>query len=183
MSKRQRRIALFILVAMVMGIVTVARSQNEAPAHHFRIVVGLKDKEETAWNGKITVTGGTVAQLQGWRFEGDDAVEGGSPQVTVQFAQGTVKFAAIYVPLGQPISYLDGQVRVERLPEVRLARAAAPLKDKTPYQDDYPAFWVHYKTGKQYLAWACYQNERDRVLLIERDGPGGAWSQPKEVAG
>lgn len=50
-------------------------------------------------------------------------------------------------------------------------------------QDDYPAFWVRYKTGKQYLAWVAYRQQKDRVLLVERDGPDGAWSEPKEVAG
>src|SRR5262249_16512503 len=59
-----------------------------------------------------------------------------------------------------------------------------PAKAGTPdaVQDDYPAFWVHYKSGKQYLAWVAYHKAKDRVLLIERDGPEGAWSEPKAVS-
>ena len=50
-------------------------------------------------------------------------------------------------------------------------------------QDDYPAFWVRYKTRKHYLAWVAYQNAKDRVLLATRDGPDGKWSEPIEVSG
>ena len=45
----------------------------------------------------------------------------------------------------KPLTFLDGDVRVERLPETTLPRPAAPPKAADPYQDDYPAFWVHYK--------------------------------------
>jgi hypothetical protein len=87
------------------------------------------------------------------------------------------------VPLGEPKLFLDGQVRVERLPSSTVLRAPAPPKTEDPVQDDYPAFWVRYKTKKQYFAWLAYQREKDRVLLAERDGPDGAWSSPLEVAG
>jgi hypothetical protein len=110
-------------------------------------------------------------------------VRGADPTVTLTLPAGEVKFKASDVPLGQPKTFLDGQVRVERLPATSVLRPPAEAKDPAPVQDDYPAFWVRYKTGKQYLAWVAYQKEKDRVLLAERDGPEGAWSDPVEVAG
>ena len=103
--------------------------------------------------------------------------------MTLTLPAGDVKFAAGDVPLGEPKSFLDGQVRVERLPATSVLRPPAEPKAEDAVQDDYPAFWVRYKTGKHYLAWVAYQKEKDRVLLAERDGPDGDWSAPVEVAG
>jgi len=111
------------------------------------------------------------------------ALKGAGPAVTLTLPAGEVKFKADDVPLGQPKTFLDGRVRVERLPATTELRPPAEAKDPAPVQDDYPAFWVRYKTGKQYLAWIAYQSGKDRVLLTERDGPDGAWSDPLEVAG
>ena len=110
-------------------------------------------------------------------------VRGAAPTVTLTLPAGEVKFTAGDVPLGEPKTFLDGQVRVERLPATSVLRPPADPKADAPVQDDYPAFWVRYKTGKQYLAWVAYQKEKDRVLLAERDGPDGDWSEPVEVAG
>ncbi len=110
-------------------------------------------------------------------------VRGADPALTLTLPAGEVKFTAGDVQLGQPKTFLDGRVRVERLPQTSILRPAADPKDPAPVQDDYPAFWVRYKTGKQYMAWVAYQKENDRVLLVERDGAEGAWSQPIEVAG
>jgi hypothetical protein len=111
------------------------------------------------------------------------SVRGESPTVTVTLQAGEIKFQAEKTLLGEAKMYLDGQVRVERLPATSVVRPAAGPKAENPVQDDYPAFWVRYKTGKQYLAWVAYRQQKDRVLLVERDGPDGVWSEPKEVAG
>lgn len=111
------------------------------------------------------------------------AVRGESPALAITFPSGAIKFKSDEIPLGEPKMYLEGQVRVERLPQTSVLQPAAAPKAPNPVQDDYPAFWVRYKTGKQYLAWVAYRQEKDRVLLVERDGPEGGWSEPKEVAG
>jgi hypothetical protein len=111
------------------------------------------------------------------------SVRGETPALTISLPTGAIKFKSDDIPLGEPRMYLDGQVRVERLPETVVLRPAAAPKAANPVQDDYPAFWVRYKTGKHYLAWVAYRQEKDRVLLVERDGPDGAWSEPMEVAG
>ncbi len=110
-------------------------------------------------------------------------VRGTTPTVTLTLPGGEVKFKTSDVPLGDPKLFLDKQVSVERLPATTVLREAAAPKAEDAVQDDYPAFWVRYRTGKQYLAWVAYQKEKDRVLLVERDGPDGKWSDPVEVAG
>jgi hypothetical protein len=110
-------------------------------------------------------------------------VKGKDPAVTLTLKQGEIKFKAADVLLGEPKAYLDGRVRVERLPLTGVLRPAAPPRTERAVQDDYPAFWIRYRTNKHYLAWVAYQKEKDRVLLVERDGPDGAWSEPIEIAG
>jgi hypothetical protein len=118
-----------------------------------------------------------------WPVAVDVTVRGKDPSLTLKLAQGTIGFVAAEVKLGQPKVLLDGRVRIERLPPVSLARLPAPIKTADPFQDDYPAFWIDAKSGKQYLAWLSYRKAADRVLLAERDGPTGAWSEPVEVDG
>src|SRR5262249_26513422 len=110
-------------------------------------------------------------------------VAGKAATVVLKLPAGDVKFQAGEVLLGEPKSFLDGQVRIERLPNTTIIRPPAPPKAENAVQDDYPAFWVRYKTGKQYLAWVAYQMKKDGVLLVEGDGPDGKWSEPLEVAG
>ncbi len=110
-------------------------------------------------------------------------VRGEAPTLTLTLKAGEVKFKAGDLLLGEAKTFLDDQVRIERLPATSVIRPAATPKAENPVQDDYPAFWVRYKTGKQYLAWVAYRQQKDRVLLAQRDGPDGAWSEPTEVAG
>jgi hypothetical protein len=109
-------------------------------------------------------------------------VRGQAPTVTLTLPGGEVKFKTNDVPLGDPKLFLDKQVRVERMPATTVLREAA-AKVGDGVQDDYPAFWIRYRTNKHYLAWVAYQKEKDRVLLVERDGPDGKWSEPLEVDG
>src|SRR5262249_26684267 len=157
------------------------------------VTLGLKDKTPTHWDGEVTVSGGQIVSLAGWRFEDRDAVQGttgwkcqtrnyiatgariamqpakgknppppqqtwpngitlavkgDAPTLTLKLPAGEVKFATADVPLAEPKLFLDGQVRVERLPATTLLRPPAPPKTDDPVQDDYPAFWVRYKTKK-----------------------------------
>src|ERR1700760_4820921 len=41
----------------------------------FRILFGLADKEPTAWDGSVKVSGGSVRSITGWRFFGDDITD------------------------------------------------------------------------------------------------------------
>jgi hypothetical protein len=123
------------------------------------------------------------AVLQPWPNGITLTVRGAAPTVALKLPKGEVKFQAADVPLGEPKDFLNGSVRIHRLPETTVLRPPAPPNTENAIQDDYPAFWVRWKTGKHYLAWVAYQKEKDRVLLVERDGPHGKWSEPIEVAG
>lgn len=225
----KRRVWLMALAAGIM-IAAVAAQKRHAnpPVQVFRITFGLKDEKPAQWDGEITVADGEVVALEGWRFEGKDAivgktgwkagtheyiapgerykletpgepppkvktspwpnavdvtVKGSKPTLAIAFAQGKMEFGADAIKLGEPQTFLDGAVRVERLPEVKILRPADPPNAKDARQDDYPAFWIRYRTNKHYLAWVCYQKGKDRILLVERDGPDGELSEPIEVAG
>jgi hypothetical protein len=215
-------------IAVMVGVTAFHAGQQQR-THHFRIVVGLKDKEPAEWKGKVKFAEGKLISLAGWHFEGDDAVKGDAwscktrnniaplerypiqdfagkskgkaelapwpsgvhlsltgeaPAVTVKLSQGTFTFQAKDLLTGQPETFLEGQVRVERLPALSLARPAAPFDAAVrAHQDDYPAFWIDPATSKQFLAWVSYNNEKTRVLVAHRDGPNDSWSQPLEVAG
>ena len=123
------------------------------------------------------------ADLQPWPNGVTLTLRGAAPSVTLKLPAGEVKFKAAELLFGEPKLFLDAQVRVERMPATALLRPPALPKTENAVQDDYPAFWVRYRTGKQYLAWVAYQKEKDRVLLVERDGPEGKWSEPIEVDG
>ncbi len=141
--------------------------KNIAPGERFPIATpsGKVEAPQTPWPNGVTLT-----------------VRGEAPTLTITLKAGEVKFKAGDILLGEAKMFLDDQVRVERLPATSVLRPAAPPRAENPVQDDYPAFWVRYKTGKHYLAWVAYRQQQDRVLLAERDGPDGAWSEPKEVA-
>jgi hypothetical protein len=121
--------------------------------------------------------------LAPWPNGVDVTVKGPAPETTVKLGQGTFSFKAKDIQTGQPSTFLGGKVRVERVPASGLARPAAPLKAEDPYQDDYPALWIDSTTGKQFLAWVCYRQEKTRVLLTQRDDSNAAWAEPIEVAG
>lgn len=109
-------------------------------------------------------------------------VRGQAPRLVLQLPRGKVQFAVSEIKFGTPHTVLDGQVRIEKMPAVAVLRPAASPNTPDAVQDDYPAFWVHYSTNKHYLAWIAYQKGKDRVLLAERDGSDGPWSEPLEVA-
>ncbi|MBV9123305.1 MAG: hypothetical protein JO112_08110 [Planctomycetes bacterium] len=124
-----------------------------------------------------------MTPLQPWPNGITLTVRGAEPAVTLTLPRGEIKFAAGEVALGEPRMFLDNQVRVERLPAVSVLRPPAPPKAENSVEDDYPAFWIDGKSGKQFLAWVAYQKEKDRVLLAERAGPNDSWSEPREVDG
>jgi hypothetical protein len=121
-------------------------------------------------------------QNQPWPNGVTITLKGDSPELTLELAQGEVKVSPARLLTGQALTALDGRVLIERMPPTALVRPAAKPPTEGATQDDYPAFWVHYKSGKQYLAWLAYHKEKDRVLLAERDGPEGAWSEPREIS-
>ncbi|MCL5744722.1 MAG: hypothetical protein M1541_12475, partial [Acidobacteria bacterium] len=47
-------------------------AQNLDKISQFRVVVGLKDTEAKSWQGNVSVTGGELAGLAGWRFSQND---------------------------------------------------------------------------------------------------------------
>jgi hypothetical protein len=220
MLRRHRRLVAAGITAVVL-LAAAAQRRGEPARYTFRITLGLQDRRSTDWGGRVTVQGGEVVSLSGWRFTREDAVhgkdswdcrtrlypfpgttfpleppqgkppapvpaalwplgidlvvQGERPEIAVRLPQGEVKFRAADVRLGEPQTFLDDEVRVEWLPDTIVVRPPAPATARDAVEDDYPAFWVHYRSRKHYLAWVAYHRAADRVLLAERDGPAARW--------
>jgi hypothetical protein len=128
---------------------------------------------------------------QPWPLGINITLRGERPAIALIAQKGQLKVQLYELKLGTPKTYIDGQAKVELLPPVRILRPPAPavvapagsVPPAAQYQDDYPCLWIRYKTNRHYLAWVCHEaNGKDRVLMVERDGPDGDWSQPIEVA-
>src|SRR5512141_245810 len=62
------------LVVLLLVLVVSAAAQPLG----VRVVLGLTDKAATTWDGSVTVDRGRVGSIEGWRFEGEDSVNGAS---------------------------------------------------------------------------------------------------------
>src|SRR5689334_14673663 len=74
------RVSAVVILAGAIALVVsrrpaVVHSQNLPPAptgQQFRIIFGLKDSQPKSWDGKISVTGGEILSLEGWRSDPAD---------------------------------------------------------------------------------------------------------------
>src|SRR4051794_36126153 len=77
MSRLHRRVIALTLTIAVVTVAVVLAAQRDTPrTWTFRVKLGAGDAQPTSWSGTATVDGGEVVQLAGWRFEGDDKVNG-----------------------------------------------------------------------------------------------------------
>ena len=68
--------AAFLLAGIVLfpqGARTQEISMQQSMS--FRVLFGVTDSEPTAWDGSVTVNGGQVRSIQGWRFAGEDSTD------------------------------------------------------------------------------------------------------------
>lgn len=72
------------------------------------LVFGIGDKQPTTWDGSISLVGGKLAGIQGWRFAGQDATDGRS-----QWSLST-RYGAAPSP-GMPAPLLENGVLVTML--------------------------------------------------------------------
>ncbi len=105
-------------------------------------------------------------------------VEGDGAQVSVESAAGNFSFRENEVAYGQPASFLDGRVRVERIPASE--RLSGP-----EMQDDYPAITATRK-GETWVSWIGYRDAADRVFVRRQAGgewsPAESWQEPVAAA-
>jgi hypothetical protein len=73
---RRRRLLVALGAVALMLVLAAAQRREEAPVHLFRVTPGLKDKKATDWTGQVAVDDGEVTQIDGWRFEARDKVDG-----------------------------------------------------------------------------------------------------------
>lgn len=78
MRRRDGAVLLGLAAVLVMGMALYSQGRRtkeiEMPeAAAFRILLGVGDKEPTIWDGKISLSGGRILSIQGWRFSGTDS--------------------------------------------------------------------------------------------------------------
>jgi len=141
------------------------------------IIFGVTDKEPTNWSGEISVSPGEIIALSGWRLGPKATIEGNRFFLNSRFAgpkqkqiissglfvtlqapddatvrvatkQGEFSFRLGEIVFGQPKSFLNGRVRVERIPaSFRLTSAAT--------EEDFPVAVVDAK-GNLWMAFTVY---------------------------
>ena len=92
----------------------------QAEGQQFRIILGLKDTQPRAWQGKVEVAGGEIVSLTGWRFSMQDRAN----------PDGTFSFQTKMQPLEdqlRPGSYF-GQTEMEGQPVPRQVPEGLLLK-------------------------------------------------------
>ena len=64
----------------IVALILIALAAQVAVAENVgvRVLLGLTDEASTKWDGSATARGATIAAVDPWRFDGDDAVLPGS---------------------------------------------------------------------------------------------------------
>ena len=165
-----------------------------------RLVLGLSDAANIAWDGSVTARGARISSLEGWRFEGNDAILPdnswrlaihairlfGSGAQAPAVANGVV----VWLEGEQPDAQLDVKtaqgnftVRLSAIPWGTMVHAldgramadrippAARLTD-SPEEQDYPAATVA-KDGTIWLAYTEFKHspDHDRLRAALREAP------------
>ncbi len=127
------------------------------------------------WDGKLQMTPQDEANLSPTRWKGVVVDVEGGPQTRVQLEtrQGAAGFRPGAVRYLEPLSLLDGRMRVERVPESR-------LMSESPGDEDYPAMAAG-PDGRLWVAWISFQDGLDTIQL--RSSPDGKqWSAIETVS-
>jgi hypothetical protein len=188
------------------------------------IIFGVTDKEPTDWSGEISVSTGEIIALSGWRLGPKAAIEGNrfflnsrfaGPQqkqiippglfvtlqapedatVRVATKQGEFSFRLGEIVFGQPKLFLDGRVRVERIPaSFRLTSATTeedfPVAVTDAKGNLWVAFTVYTHGGQPNLGEPLTEEPKDfeflrpkgngdQIWLMSFDGK--RWSEPMPV--
>ena len=73
----QQRLFKLIVTGVILATAAAFGLQTpETPVMTFRVLLGVGDKKPSNWGGTIDVAGGEVVAIEGWRFDGDDKVDG-----------------------------------------------------------------------------------------------------------
>jgi hypothetical protein len=157
------------------------------------IVLGVKDKEATKWDGEVQLSegrivemtikgGGPKSKVEGTRFQARSVAEGAKAKQTVnrprlhinvdapskatlsiKTKQGNAQFALAELPMDSAKTYLDGGIVVERLD------GAVRLTGRET-EDDYPAL-ARGPDGNLWLSYVEYQP--GKPIVNERVQAGG----------
>src|SRR5271165_1387105 len=81
MQRKSWLVFAVLLAAVVTGLKIYPQNRHAAPGNSapagtdFRILLGVNDQTPTKWDGSITVVGGRVTGIRGWRFTAADSAD------------------------------------------------------------------------------------------------------------
>ena len=185
------------LVLLLLVLVVPAAAQTMG----VRVVLGLTDKAATTWDGSVSVDRGKVGSIDGWRFEGEDAVNGASWRAATRpirlfggGRQGQPPIVANGVIIWLTQAEESAQLRVKTaqgeftvdLAEIPFGKSVRRLDDRvtvdrvppaarlttTPDEQDYPAAAAD-KNGNLWLACLEFKHhpDHDRIRANFRERP------------
>ena len=146
-------------------------SASIAAAHHFGPEEVFDRTTWTCgnqWDGRLQMEPADEAAFSPTRWKGVLVDVDGNDQtrVLVKTAQGNAEFRAGEVSYQKTLEFLDGQIRVERVP--RSQRLSESLAD-----DDYPAIAVG-PEGRIWVAWIAFEDGAD-TLWLRSSSDGVTW--------
>ena len=169
--------------------------------------LGLKDTDATDWSGSVSIAGGEVTRVRGWRFRGKSKTTGDASWTAWSDDPGGPKddkrrrvlpVGVLISGRGEPESRLtvktprgDFSFGLTQLgwgasvtglngaAEARRTAMATVLSD-SEREDDYPALCLK-PDGSAWCVWQSYENQGEQLFYsAER---GGTWSAPQPVPG
>ena len=126
-------------------------------------------KAGNQWDGNISLLPQEQAVFPKTRWKGVlvDVDGPETARVRISTEQGEADFRAGSVRFLQPVSLLDGRIRVERVPH------ALEMADEST-QDDYPALATG-PDNRIWCAWIAHKDGQETLQIRWKDGPG-EWS-------
>ena len=166
------------------------------------VKVGLKDTEPTDWSGKVTLDGGTIADVTGWRLTGKDEVGAdGTWSLTTDAVPQTKKpqttpggiivsgdaqaGALLHLTVGDVtwdvalsgLAFGAPSVHDSRKFSAQLAPRYHVLSGETG-EDDYPAACA-LPDGGIFAVWQSFDGTEDKLLWATMED--GAWSKAQPI--
>ena len=194
-----------LLAAAACGIVC----SLDVPAADFGVLVrlGLTDTEATEWSGSVSIAGGEVTQVRGWRFRGKSKTTGdaswaawsddpGGPKgdkrrqvlpvgVLISGRGEPESRVTVKTPRGDfsfglaQLAWGAGVKGLGGAVSVRRTAMATVLSD-SGREDDYPALCIG-ADGSAWCVWQSYENQGERLFYSTQRL--GEWAEPQPIPG
>ena len=155
------------------GSVSIVASHHFAASEAFDVSTWNCGNQ---WDGNLQMEPRDQAAFPATRWKGVVVDVDGSEatRISIQTAQGDAAFRTDLIRYHEPLSLLDGRIRVERVPKAE--RMSQSLAD-----DDYPAIAIG-PDGRLWVAWIAFENGAD-TIQVRSSADGVTWDEAVTLAG